>query len=83
MEGTIQQQTSQERRHSSPEKSVLWSRLSVMQKSAASNLANFGYELAFIRNENNQSTAYLTCGTNIASIDMNGDIDSSPSVQLR
>ena len=72
------------RRNYTPEQSVLWDRLSLSQKFASSSLYQFGYELDFIRNKkNNASFAVLSCGENIATISVEGDIDTSPDIIIR
>lgn len=72
-----------ERRQHSPDKSGLWSHLSISQKYSAKSLSGFGYDLVFIRENNNDSIAVLTCGESIACIDANGNIDSSPTIKIR
>ncbi len=72
-----------ERRGEKPEQSVWWSRLSLAQKFSASSLGKFGYELAFIRNEQGRSLAVLTCNGGIAVITEDGDINTAPSITIR
>ena len=72
-----------ERRTEPPEQSVWWTKLSLAQKFSASSLGKFGYELAFVRNENGHSLAVLTCNGGIAVISEEGDINTSPDIQLR
>ena len=72
-----------ERRTEQPENSVWWSRLSLAQKFSASSLGKFGYELAFIRNENGHSLAVLSCNGGIAVITEDGEINTSPSIRIR
>jgi hypothetical protein len=72
-----------ERRSEPPEKSVWWSKLSLAQKFSVSSLGKFGYELDFVRNENGHSLAFLSCNGGIAIITEEGDINSSPKVNIR
>ena len=72
-----------ERRKERPENSVWWSKLSLAQKFSASSLGKFGYELSFIRNENGHSLAVLTSSSGIAVISEDGDINTSPDIQVR
>ncbi|WP_286262531.1 hypothetical protein [Thalassotalea atypica] len=72
-----------ERRTEQPENSVWWSRLSLAQKFSASSLGKFGYELAFIRNENGHSLAVLSCNGGVAVITEDGEINTSPSIRIR
>jgi len=81
----MQAQTKPEtdRRNEPPEQSVWWSKLSLAQKFSASSLGKFGYELAFVRNENGQSLAVLICNGGISVISEDGDINTSPDLHLR
>lgn len=72
-----------DRRQQSPEQSVWWNKLSLAQKFSASSLGKFGYELSFVRNEKGHSLAVLTCSSGVAIITEEGDINTSPHVQIR
>lgn len=72
-----------ERRQNSPEQSVWWNKLSLAQKFSASSLGKFGYDLAFVRNEQGHSLAVLTCSSGIAVITEDGDINTSPTISVR
>jgi len=72
-----------DRRHEPPEQSVWWSKLSLAQKFSASSLGKFGYELAFVRNEQGRSIAFLICNGGTATIGEDGDINTSPNSQIR
>lgn len=72
-----------ERRKEPPEKSVWWNKLSLAQKFSASSLGRFGYELKFVRNENGHSIAVLMCNGGVAVISEDGEIDTSPNIQIR
>lgn len=74
---------SQDRRHSAPERAILMSRLSMSQKFAVNGLCQYGYDIAFIRNENSASYAVMTCGDSIATIDIQGEINTSPNITIR
>ncbi len=78
-----QKQPIMERRAESPEKSIWWSKLSLAQKFSASSLAKFGYELAFVRNENGKSLAVLMCNGGVAVVSEEGDINTSPDINVR
>ena len=73
----------QERRNFTPEKSSLWNKLSFSQKVAETKLTQFGYDLTYLRDNNTSSMAILICGDSIATVDSDGDIDTSSSVTLR
>ncbi len=72
-----------ERRHRAPEQSVWWSKLSLAQKFSASSLGKFGYELSFVRSDQGHNLAVLTCGKGIAIITEDGNINTSPNVNVR
>ncbi|MDO6425991.1 hypothetical protein Q4489_03155 [Thalassotalea sp. 1_MG-2023] len=72
-----------ERRHYQPEHSMLWDKLSLAQKFAASSLTQFGYDLSFIRASNAGSLAVLMCDGNVATISDEGEIDTSPAITIR
>ncbi|WP_426359075.1 hypothetical protein ACPUVO_02195 [Pseudocolwellia sp. HL-MZ19] len=72
-----------ERRVSAEEQSSLWDKLSLAQKFAASSLTQFGYDLAYIREQQGGSTAVLLCDNNAATISSDGEINTAPSIQLR
>lgn len=80
---TEHQGVQRERRHSSPDKQALWARLSISQRLSATNLSHFGYELMFIRHTNDGGLAIFLCGQSIATINVDGDIDSAPEIQIR
>lgn len=78
-----QKQPIVDRRQEPPEQSVWWTKLSLAQKFSASSLGKFGYELSFVRNENGHSLAVLTCNSGVAVISEDGDINTSPEIQIR
>ncbi|GLX79421.1 hypothetical protein tinsulaeT_27610 [Thalassotalea insulae] len=78
-----QKQPIVERRHEAPEQSIWWSKLSLAQKFSASSLGKFGYELAFVRHENGKSLAVLLCNGGVAVISEDGDINTSPDINIR
>ena len=72
-----------ERRSESPEQSVWWTKLSLAQKFSASSLGKFGYELAFVRNEQGRSIAVLICNGGVAVVTEDGEINTSPNIVVR
>ena len=72
-----------ERRGYKPERSALWDRMSMSQKFSASSLTQFGYELICLRKDINGHIAVLVCGTNVATINVDGDITSSSDIIIR
>lgn len=83
MQAVLERESLIERRHYKPEQSVLWDKLSLAQKFAASSLTQFGYDLAFIRNNRVGSLAILLCDGSAATISDDGEIDTSPSITIR
>lgn len=73
----------QERRHSTPQTNVLWTRLNDTQQAAVSSLSHFGYELSFIRIYDTEETVILRLDDQVATIDKEGNIDPSPNVKVR
>lgn len=71
------------RRNNAQNPASLWNKLSVTQKYSARSLSNFGYDLTFIRNNNSENIAILLCGENIATVNEEGDIDTSANITLR
>jgi len=71
---------SQNRRINASNTTLLWNKLSVSQKFSTSSLTGFGYDLKFIRDE---KIAVLTCDDNIATIDEDGFINTSPNIAIR
>lgn len=83
MQAVLERETLLERRQFNPEKSMLWDKLTLAQKFAASSLSQFGYDLAFIRNSNSGSLAVMLCNGNAATIIDDGQIDTSPEIIIR
>lgn len=61
----------------------LWSSLTLAQKFAASSLTKYGYELSFIRCSNVGNIAFMMVDDNVATIEMDGDINTTPDVIIR
>ncbi|WP_044839285.1 hypothetical protein [Thalassomonas viridans] len=72
-----------ERRHHCPDKAMLWDKLTLAQKFAASSLTQFGYDLAFIRCSRAGNLAVLMCNRDAATITAEGDIDTRPEIAIR
>ena len=73
-----------ERRNSTTAQANLWTRLTLAQKFAASSLTQFGYDLAFIRDANNNGgLAILICNDSSATINGDGDVDTDPQIVIR
>jgi hypothetical protein len=72
-----------ERRQQSVIIETLWGKLSLAQKFAASSLAQFGYDLTYIRHSDAGSLAILLCNGNSATISSEGEIVTSPDIVIR
>ncbi|MGJ8693065.1 MAG: hypothetical protein ACSHW0_11355 [Thalassotalea sp.] len=83
MQALLEREVLLERRQYNPEKSALWDKLTLAQKFAASSLAQFGYNLAFIRNSSLGTMAVMLCDGNAATIVDDGQIDTSPDIIIR
>lgn len=83
VQAVLEREVLLERRQYTPEQSSLWDKLSLAQKFAASSLTQFGYDIAFIRNSQAGSLAILLCDGNAATINDEGEINTSPSITIR
>jgi len=83
MQALAQREVLLERRQQNVVVDYLWEQLSLAQKFAASSLAQFGYDLTYIRNSNAGNLAILLCNGNPATISSEGEIDTSPDIVLR
>lgn len=83
MEALAEREVLLERRQHSSEQASLWDKLSLAQKFAASSMTQFGYDLSFIRNSNSGSLAILQCNGKTATINDEGEVDSTPCITIR
>ncbi|WP_448247744.1 hypothetical protein [Thalassotalea agariperforans] len=83
MQALLEREVLLERRQYTPEKAMLWDKLTLAQKFAASSLTQFGYDLAFIRSSSAGSLAILLCDGNAATIHDDGQIDTAPNIHIR
>jgi len=83
MEALLEREVLLERRHYTPEEASLWDKLSLAQKFAASSMTQFGYDLSFIRNSNSGSLAILQCNGKTATINGEGEVNSTPNITIR
>ena len=60
-----------------------WLNLTHAQRFAFYTLAKLGYQLLFVRNANNCSTAVASQDNKLATIDDEGEINFNPSIVLR
>lgn len=72
-----------DRRQEPPDQSVWWNKLTLAQKFSASSLGKFGYELSFVRSEEEGKLAVLQCNGGVAVISDDGEIDTSPDIIIR
>ncbi|WP_076417532.1 MULTISPECIES: hypothetical protein [Colwelliaceae] len=83
MQAILEREALLERRVSVEDQSTLWDKLSLAQKFAASSLTQFGYDLAYIREQQDGSVAVLLCDNNAATISSDGEINTAPAIQIR
>lgn len=83
MQSVSEREALLERRHFDSNQSEWWDKLSLAQKFAASSLTQFGYDLAFIRSSNAGTLAVLLCEGKPATINGDGEIDTSPNIVVR
>ncbi len=83
MQATAEREVLLERRQQNLVPEMLWAKLSLAQKFAASSLTQFGYDLTYIRNCKAGSLAILLCNDNAATISSEGEIDTSPDIIIR
>ncbi|MBL4764499.1 MAG: hypothetical protein JKX67_04355 [Colwellia sp.] len=83
MQAIAQREVLLERRQQNVMVGTLWGKLSLAQKFAASSLAQFGYDLTYIRNSNGGNLAILLCNGNAVTISSEGEIDTSPDIVIR
>jgi len=83
MQAMFEREALLERRVSVHEQSTLWDKLSLAQKFAASSLTQFGYDLAYVREQQDGNTAILLCDNNTATISSDGEINTAPAIKIR
>jgi len=83
MQAVMEREALLERRRNTEDPSTLWDKLSLAQKFAASSLTQFGYDLAYVREQQNGSTAILLCDNNTATISSDGEINTAPAIKIR
>ena len=72
-----------ERRQNMEQNNEWWEKLTLAQKFSASSLAKYGYELAYIRDSASGNLAVMLQENNVSTIAEDGDIDTSPVINLR
>ncbi len=83
MQAIMEREALLERRQSVSDTSTLWDKLSLAQKFAASSLTQFGYDLAYVREQQEGSMAILLCDNNAATISADGEINTAPAITIR
>jgi hypothetical protein len=83
MQAILEREALLERRQSVSDPSTLWDKLSLAQKFAASSLTQFGYDLAYVREQQEGSMAILLCDNNAATISADGEINTAPAINVR
>ena len=83
MDGQTKRDPLIERRHHQSNQNNMWSTLTIAQKLSASNLTQYGYELAFIRQSRCGSLAVMLFDGNAATINHEGTIDMAANISIR
>jgi len=83
MQAILEREALLERRLHVSDPSTLWDKLSLAQKFAASSLTQFGYDLAYVREQKEGSLAILLCDNNAATISSDGEINTAPKISVR
>lgn len=71
------------RRHACPSTHTLWAQLSIAQQASVSSMYNYGYELSFIRTEDNEMNVVMLLNEAAIVIDEEGSIDTHPNIHIR
>ena len=71
------------RRRRPLEKQEWWNHLNNAQKFAVGSLDKYGYEILFVRQENNLSLVVMSLGDAMATVDQEGNIDMEPNIKYR
>ena len=72
-----------ERRHGHTKEKRMWEQLNYAQRATANGLANVGYELAFVRGDITDSLAVFRLDESMITVDIDGDADLSPHINVR
>lgn len=71
------------RRKRSVESYEWWEHLNYAQKFSVSSLYKFGYDIRFVRTENQESTVVMSLEGKFATVDQEGLINTDPDLQIR
>ncbi|WP_057830045.1 hypothetical protein [Colwellia sp. TT2012] len=72
-----------ERRHVCPSTHALWTQLSVAQQASVSSMYNYGYELSFIRTQDEITQVVMLLNEAVIAIDEEGTINTQVSIHIR
>ena len=72
-----------ERRQMDKDIHFFWEDLNLAQKFSVAELQRFGYDLLFVRHMTEGNLAILVSGGKLAAIDIEGQINTQPSITLR
>lgn len=78
-----QTQDQQQERRLDDAECEFWDKLTMAQKFAVSSLNQFGYQLAFVRGQDDDRLAVLLCDEKAATIDAEGTVNISPLITIR
>ncbi|REL30400.1 hypothetical protein [Thalassotalea euphylliae] len=83
MESRSKKLSTEERRHSRATEGELLSNMTMSQKFSVNSLIQYGYHFAFTRGSEHGTLAVLLCGNSVATVDEQGEINTSPGLSLR
>lgn len=72
-----------DRRHKTLDNHHMWFELNAAQKIAASSLSKYGFEISFIRLNQNEKIVGMLLNGKPATIDDDGEIDTDPDISIR
>ncbi len=73
----------EDRRHKCPSTHALWTQLSIAQQASVSSMHHYGYELSFIRTEENKTQVVMLFNETVVVIDDEGTIDTQANIKIR
>jgi len=73
----------EDRRHECPSTHALWTQLSIAQQASVSSMHNYGYELNFIRTEDEETKVVMLLNETVVVIDGEGTIDTQATIKIR
>lgn len=83
MESRLKKLSGDDRRQSRASESERLSNMTMSQKFSVNSLIQYGYHFAFTRDSEHGLIAVLLCGNSVATVDPQGEINTSPGLTMR